>query len=305
MENPISLLMSTKNLFESFKIIICKSEVAQKITLIITLSLYLSMGISIFFYSPISNYLHFKICYISCGIYFLIGLYFLDVILIEFDLRKKYNLNNYKSYNWSLTILELVNDKFNTKSETENFRDKDLGISKEQEDIPLIKNDLMESKKNLEYFIKNEFEPIRHLLKKSVNRITKIEKHIFPKEKIKINCSTEEIKSLFWEYKQDLFQNLDVNNFIKYMFQKESKISENILYEDEINNILAIMTLLIQEGRIKKNSKSVLYRLAKPYLKLGIELQMFGINIKNKKYRLTDEKNQSDIIKQITNFKII
>lgn len=287
MINNSKIFIDIKNTHSILKLEYLYNNKIFKTNLIVSIFIFQYLGYHVFIKNEAFNSLNiwYRIIYIF--IHYTISWSIIKITLTEFGLLKE------KVEKGSKSISELLlktKNKYQKKSKIDCIEDTATEVNRKQDHLLLIKD---------------EFLSIKDFIKKSENRITKIERHIFPKEKIKINCSTEEIKSLFGEYKQDLFQNLDVNNFIKYMFKGESKISENNLYEDEINNILAIMTLLIQEGVIKNNSKSVLYRLAKPYFKLGVELQMFGIDIKKKKYRLTDEKIQSYIIKQITNFKII
>lgn len=302
-----SLLLGLSFKYKSFKNEFLKNNKHFKVILIPYLLLLIFLGYQLFSRRSNINFFGYTLSIIFFVLYLLAIYALIKMILVEFGIIKKNKLHS-KFLNSSRQQFELSEKKYFKPNDTTKLQDEVVILNKKtsnnNESIKSVKDDLIKANKNHTDFIKNEFEPTRNLLNKTTKRTNIIEEQIFPKEKIKIYCSQKDIKSIFMEYKKDLFENLDVHNFMKYMFEGSNKLGASNLYDDEKNNILAIMTLLIEKEKIDGNN-SLLYKLTKPYLKFNIKLRMFGINIKKRKYSLTNDITESHILKKITNFKNI
>lgn len=334
MENPASLILGINNIYKYHEKELYNSKIVFKINLVIILVLHLFMLYQLFYNNIIIDFFDHKFGYILFVFYLGYTYLPLDMVLVEFGIWKKSTLNT-KFLNYTKQLLESSEKKYSKPNKITKLQDEVSSIAKKQNTFvekiefePLkefinkkilniigttkslkygltkVENGLLKEYNNHRDFVKNEFEPSRNLSKKNAKRTTTIEEKIFIREKIQFYCSLKDIKSLFLEYRKELFENLDVHNFIKYMLEGKGEMSENILFDDEINNIIAIMTLLKKEGKINYKI-SVLFRLSEPYLKLNIKARMFSNNIKNNKYCLTKDETEVQILKKITNLKII
>lgn len=318
MENLGTVVCSLKPLFA-----ICKTEYynnpkSLRIMLSLYLITYYILGFHLFYKEDI--YLISPSTRIVFGlIYFAFSYFVICSILMELGLKKKTDLKSSQLYQKLLNIVYVQQEKYNLnkiKTEEEKlFVEIKSTVLKAKKDFNLFNNISIKQQENSNQIdllksktgdLEVDFSFLKSNQIVTEKKVAIIEEQIFIKEKIIYYCSLKDIKALFLEYRNDLFENLDVSNFIKYMFkgEGEGELNKNVLYEDEINNILAIMMLLIQKEKIKTNN-SVLFRLSKSYLKLDIKIRMFGININNKAYSLTNDKTEYQILKKITKFKNI
>ena len=153
--------------------------------------------------------------------------------------------------------LSLNNEKFEhlEKRFTSKLKNIDNKLSLNNEKIIYVEKELFF---NNEKFIS---------LEKSVE---KLKNKVFEPKIIK-HKNIKGIKNLFTEFKEDLFENLEIKNFIGYLFINpyKNRIQKKQLLPQEKDNIISILILLINAKKIERNIL-LAHTLLNEYLELSI-----------------------------------
>ncbi|AUC84909.1 hypothetical protein CW731_06210 [Polaribacter sp. ALD11] len=273
MENPLVLIVSLSNRLEALKLIFYKSKKIFKINLIICFISYFYVGFQLFFQNPLLNYFNYTLGWIFCAFYFVSSYLILEIILIEFGVWKKRNLSKYKSYVSSKAHLDSVKKKFNITSKFEEFH--------------------------------KELNPIKTTLIKNENKINKLNIEVFKNERIQPNILTKnQIKLILKQISGELFENLNINSFMNFLFEGNYEKKDHRLNSDEKDNLIAVIILFRKADIIiHKGAGSKLSRLLIKYLSLDLEVDSLGKIIRKGSYIIKNINTRKRVELQIQNIK--